>query len=166
MADLGIKKIRIKRESLPPIDINEGGYVFRYRVVSEDKNRTSHWSPILLLDPGYTFTIGNIHHAKNSDINTVVWDSVSILKNSTIINTETTYDVWIKWDRNDGGDWIYKGRVDSTSLSLLSPTDYKINNVLQGTAPNKLSVEIFLKGYPITRDITSLRVYQGGPWTV
>jgi hypothetical protein len=166
MADSGIKKIRIKKDSLPPMDAIENGYVFRYRVVSEDKNRYSHWSPILTLVPGYTFDTGIINHVVSGNINTIVWDSVSIIKNTKIIATENTYDVWIRWDRGDNGDWIYKGRLNSTTASLITPTDYKINNSLQGVVPNKLSVEIFLKGYPITRDITSLRVYQGGPWTV
>ncbi len=51
MADAGIKKVIIKKASLPPLDHDKVGYVFRYRIVSEDKNRTSQWSPInLVLD--------------------------------------------------------------------------------------------------------------------
>ena len=46
MADSGIKKAIIKKALLPAIDSNNIGYIFRYRVVSEDKNRTSQWSPV------------------------------------------------------------------------------------------------------------------------
>ncbi len=166
MADQGIKKTRIKKENLPPLDSGQNGYVFRYRVVSEDKNRTSHWSPIIALNPGYSYQSGSISHAQSGSINIVAWDSVIILKDSTVIDNAQTYDMWIKWDKSDNGDWIYKGRLNSTTISLITPSDYSISGVSQGEIPDKLSVEIFLPGYPITRDITNLRVYQGGPWTV
>ena len=46
MADANIKKTRILKSSLPPIDYDTLKYNTRYRVISEDRNRTSHWSPI------------------------------------------------------------------------------------------------------------------------
>jgi hypothetical protein len=166
MVDSGIKKTRIKREDLPAINAEVEGYVVRYRILSEDKNRTSHWSSIKTLLPGYTFTSGSINHNKAGDISTVAWNAVLINKNSNYVATAHEYDVWVRWDRNDGGDWLYRSRIDNTSISLLSPTTYTINGVVQGSAPNRLSVEIYLKGSPIERDSTFLRVYQGGPWTV
>jgi hypothetical protein len=39
------KKVRILRKDLPNATI-DGKYVLRYRVVSEDKVKTSQWSPI------------------------------------------------------------------------------------------------------------------------
>jgi hypothetical protein len=50
MADLGIKKVIIKKASLPAIDSDSVGYIFRYRIVSDDKNRTSQWSPINIVE--------------------------------------------------------------------------------------------------------------------
>lgn len=46
MVDTGIKKIKINKSSLPaPIgDDSSLYYDLRYRILSEDKNRTSHWS--------------------------------------------------------------------------------------------------------------------------
>ena len=46
---MAIKKIIIKPEDLPPVDANEKGYILRYRIVSEDKNQSSHWSPQYLV---------------------------------------------------------------------------------------------------------------------
>ena len=166
MPDSGIKKTRIKREDLPAINTDAEGYILRYRILSEDKNRTSHWSPLETLLPGYTFISGSIHHSKAGEINTVAWNAVIVNKDSTYITTAEEYDVWVRWDSNDGGDWEYRSRVASSSISLLTPTSYTINGVVQGSAPNRLSVEIYLKGNPINRDSTFLRVYQGGPWTV
>ena len=42
---MAVKKAIIQKESLPPVDSESAGYVVRYRIISEDKNRTSHWSP-------------------------------------------------------------------------------------------------------------------------
>lgn len=46
MADTGIKKIKINKNALPaPIGDNSNLYYdLRYRLLSEDKNRASHWS--------------------------------------------------------------------------------------------------------------------------
>jgi hypothetical protein len=46
MADSNIKKLRIAKSLIPPIDHDTSKYNVRYRVISEDKNRVSHWSPI------------------------------------------------------------------------------------------------------------------------
>jgi hypothetical protein len=166
MANEIIKKARILENRLPAINSVTEGYEIRYRVISEDKNRTSHWSPIFLVKPEYTYVPGTIHHTKAGDVSTVAWNSVEIKKGTTLIKEAMSYDVWVKWDRGDGGDWEYRSRIDTSSIALITPSTYKIGGIVQGSAPNKLSVEIYLKGFPISRSTTFLRVYQGGPWTV
>jgi hypothetical protein len=166
MTNETIKKARILENRLPAINSITEGYEVRYRVISEDKNRTSHWSPIFLVKPEYTYVPGTIHHTKAGDVSTVAWNSVEIKKGTTLIKEAMSYDVWVKWDRGDGGDWEYRSRIDTSSIALITPSTYKIGGIVQGSAPNKLSVEIYLKGFPISRSTTFLRVYQGGPWTV
>jgi hypothetical protein len=46
---MSVKKVTIAKKDLPPLTPN-GEYLIRYRIISEDKNRTSHWSPIYTLD--------------------------------------------------------------------------------------------------------------------
>jgi hypothetical protein len=166
MAKEVIKKARILESRLPAINSVTEGYEVRYRVISEDKNRTSHWSPIFLVQPEFTYVPGTIHHTKAGDVSTVAWNSVEIKKGLTLIKEAMTYDVWVRWDRGDSGDWQYRSRVDTSSISLITPSTYTKNSVVQGSPPNRLSVEIYLKGFPISRDTNFLRVYQGGPWTV
>jgi hypothetical protein len=166
MAKEVIKKARILESRLPAINSVTEGYEVRYRVISEDKNRTSHWSPIFLVQPEFTYVPGTIHHTKAGDVSTVAWNSVEIKKGSTLIKEAMTYDVWVRWDRDDSGDWQYRSRVDTSSISLIRPETYTKNNLVQVSQPNRLSVEIYLKGFPISRDTNFLRVYQGGPWTV
>jgi hypothetical protein len=166
MADLEIKKILIKQNDLPAINVNEEGYVLKYRIVSEDKNRTSQWSPISTIQPEYTYLAGNISFNKSGQVATFAWDSVSIQIDGSEIKKSHEFDIWLKWDRNDGGDWTYKQRIDGTNASFPIPNTYTINGVVQGSAPNKLSIEVYLKGNPITRDFSSLLVYEDGPHTV
>jgi hypothetical protein len=166
MADAGIKKIRIRQSDISAINVNEEGYVLKYRVVSEDKNRTSQWSPISIIQPGYTYVGGDISFNKSGQVATLAWDSVSIQLGGNEVRKASEFDIWLKWDRNDGGDWLYKQRIDGGNISFPIPNTYTINGVVQGSAPNKLSVEIYLKGTPITRNSSFLLVYEDGPHTV
>lgn len=51
MADQGIKKVTVLKNALPPINAEEEKYVVRYRIISEDRNRISHWSPQFSISP-------------------------------------------------------------------------------------------------------------------
>lgn len=166
MADAGIKKIRIRQSDISAINVNEEGYVLRYRVVSEDKNRTSQWSPISIIQPGYTYVSGDISFNKSGQVATLAWDSVSIQLDGSEVRKASEFDIWLKWDRNDGGDWLYKQRIDGGNISFPIPSTYTIGGIVQGSAPNKLSAEIYLKGTPITRNSSFLLVYEDGPHTV
>ena len=67
MVDAGIKKVIIKKASLPALDSDKVGYVFKYRIVSEDKNRTSQWSPInIVIDDSITSVSGSLQIGSNT----------------------------------------------------------------------------------------------------
>jgi hypothetical protein len=151
-----IKKFITPITDLPPINSDNQGYSVRYRVISADKNRTSHWSPVYLLQPGYTFLPGNIVFNKAGSIASIVWDSVEVTKvdgdNTYSIRKAVEYDVWVRWDRGgEDGDWLYKERIETTSLSLPIPSTWTIDGIVQPTTPNRLSIEVYLKGSPVER---------------
>jgi hypothetical protein len=166
MADAGIKKSILSVAELPAINPILEGYEVRYRIVSEDKNRTSHWSPSYLIKPDFNYVVGDIICNVSGGVATVAWNDVDIYKGTQYINTATEFDVWVKWDRNDNGDWEYRNRIANTSILLLVPSEYKINGVVQAQTPNKLTVEVYLKGEPITRDTAFLRVYNPAHYNV
>lgn len=229
MADAGIKQYRQVPELMPPISSINQGYSIRYRIISEDRNRASHWSPVYLIIPNYTYIPGQINFNSANQIASFTWDAVTILKDTKTVQsinnkqlasdiaTLTTdgahymlvgdwvtvegvdatfngtykisavtnntfsyykdhgnigstavspkgiyksnafirnalqYDVWVRWDRNDGGDWLYKERIESTTLSLPHPSTYTINGAIQPSSPNKVSIEIYLIGEPVER---------------
>ena len=58
----------------------------------------------------------------------------------------------MRWDRSDGGDWLYKERIQTTSVSYPHASFYTIGGVVQQQPPNRLSIEIYLTGYPVNRE--------------
>lgn len=166
MADVGIKKVIVLNEDLPIINSDIGGYGVRYRIVSEDRNRTSHWSPTYLLDALYTYVSGQIKFSKTSTVVTVTWDKVEIKKGTTSIGKIRDYEIWVKWGKSGNGDWIYDGKSQTNTISLIIPDTYSINGVDQAEKPNQLTVEVFLEGVPVSRSNTALRVYNPSVETV
>lgn len=166
MADSGIKKIIYRQEDLPAINVNLEGYLVRYRIISDDRNRTSHWSPLFLVKPEYDYVSGSTSIIKTSESVTLIWDQVQIYKDNNLIQNAIEYDIWVRWDKTDGGDWSYATRVEATSTNFIIPNTYFINGVDQQARPNNLTVEIFLKGLPLTREKDLLKVYTIGPETV
>jgi uncharacterized protein (DUF2141 family) len=106
MADANIKKLRVLKSSLPPIDHDTEKYNVRYRVISDDRNRFSHWSPIYNSDGvDVVVTSGAVSRAGN--IITAVWGDQ---------NDFPEYDVFVKFD---SGDFFYHGKSKVHSYSFL-----------------------------------------------
>ena len=107
--DQGIKKIIIPKSKLPGFLGENRTYVLRYRFISEDKNRTSHWSPIYKI---------------------IAEDTPSEILNSMIIDTTNKvinlawepqpnmeeYFIYVKW--NNAG-WQYYTKTTQTNYSIV-----------------------------------------------
>ena len=109
MADLGIKKSILENDSLPllyaPIyyidqsnNIQAGaGYLFRYRVISEDRSRVSQWSPIeqvLTIEAGDS--TGEVLVNPDSSIVSVTWGNETQPLGYEI--PRNRYDVFVGFD--------------------------------------------------------------------
>lgn len=107
MPDANIKKVRIPKSSLPPVDHDTLGYNLRYRIISEDKNRTSHWSPSFITN---AVPIESVNGALSitSSIITAVWgDELN----------RPAYDVFVKFD---SGSFAYHGTSPTHTYSFLN----------------------------------------------
>ena len=149
----GLQKTVVPLETLPPlkvIDANTVGYYVRYRVVSEDRNKTSHWSPVYLLTPPYEFrrptgvSLSTIRYFKTNtggglDVVTLAWDPIDVYNGDNFIRKAIAYDVWHKWG---SGQWTYEARVVNPSMTVVVPTPN----------PGTLSVEIYARSVDISRD--------------
>jgi uncharacterized protein (DUF2141 family) len=106
MVDSNIKKTRIVKSSLPPVDHDTEKYNIRYRIISEDRNRTSHWSPIYNSDgTNVIATSGAV--SKTGNVVTAVWGDE---------NDFPEYDVFVKFD---SGNFLYHGKSKEHSYSFL-----------------------------------------------
>ena len=128
MADQGIKKAIIKKEDLPAFNGELQNYLVRYRVVSEDKNRSSHWSQYYEVD-----VIPEIDRDRVIDgvLTPEPWISHSLVlsENKQIINVVWTpptnlksdFDLYVKWGEND---FKYLASIQTSSYTVQTLTGY------------------------------------------
>ena len=124
MADAGIRKVIIRKASLPALDHDKVGYVFRYRIVSEDKNRTSQWSPInLVLDDSITAVAGAVQ-VSTSVISAVWGDELNRPK----------YDVFVGVD---GATATYHGTTPIHSYQFIKTGTTNVRVIIQVESSEK-----------------------------
>jgi hypothetical protein len=104
---MSIKKAIVPRSSLPVIDSDTSAYVVRYRVVSEDKNRTSHWSPTIVTNPVAVQSVSGALSITETIITAVWGDELN----------RPSYDVFVKFD---SGSFFYHGTSAVHSYSFLN----------------------------------------------
>lgn len=148
MVDAGIKKSKIQYADLPHVSFDQDGiyYALRYRILSEDKNRLSHWSNIVRVnvpptsdaDLPYTST-SRIHLNKiGTSIETIMisWNfpqeseynvDPEKAKIEKIFNQTEHFDIFVRWNPNNSpddtswSDWQYEASINSFSFSTLKP---------------------------------------------
>jgi hypothetical protein len=158
MADEGIKKVIIKNEDLPLVqfttiynnvlnreEVEKLHYDFRYRIVSEDKSRYSHWAPVVRftmpdVTTPFPYTASNrfsIAKAGNPEVVTAVWSFPGDTENPSdyekIFRKTTSFDVWIRWNDNnttnlnDSGwtSWEFSSTVSANAFSILKKESAK-----------------------------------------
>lgn len=178
----GQEKVRLLKQDLPDLSIFDDGslgYILRYRVLSEDQNRYSSWSPVHTLRPDYSILrpeektvsdliVENQFGAGYSYFH-IIWDAVSLIENVTpvvTIDNISEYDIWVKWGDSGNGVWRYKERVSGNSVIITVPSQYYASQedldsgTLTNSQPTEFSVEVFAKGSPIRRDVSTLLAYK------
>lgn len=111
-----IKKATLSPGDLFELDWEAEGYLVRYRIKSENKNLSSHWSPIYILKvDDFEDVEGSFFESIGEDdkINlTVVWDDVY---------NRPRYDIFVAFRGvEDSESFVYDG--DSFSYHGTSPT--------------------------------------------
>jgi hypothetical protein len=128
MATEKIKRVIIPKAKLPAYSGDTESYIVRYRIVSEDRNRNSHWSPQYKLPvlpyidndtPAVNFAIGLDATKK---IISIAWTPTADINNE--------FDVYLKWD---SADWVYEKRVLAPAYTVLAK---------QGATSVKVCVQI------------------------
>lgn len=104
---MAVKKITIKKESLPPIDSDTAAFTVRYRIVSEDKNRTSPWSPIFVTNSVAVQSVAGALSITETIITAVWGDELN----------RPSYDIFVKFD---SGSFAYHGTSSVHNYSFLN----------------------------------------------
>ena len=126
MADSGIKKAIILNNNLPPVN-SSNGYLVRYRIISEDRNRVSHWSPISEVIADLPSPVnGAVTYADG--VVSIVWDDVL---------NHPEYDVFVRFDQNSEG-YRYHGTSSVHSYSLLNEGTTQIDVTVQIASSSKI----------------------------
>ena len=131
---------------MPSVSFDDNGlfYNVRYRIVSEDKNRSSIWSPIFRLsapsttDAGQPYTSEERIHidliGNNPSTAVITWNypdeseynvdpDISIIEK--IFSNIKSYDIWLRWNPNNSpdntnwSDWKFISTVSSNSFNVL-----------------------------------------------
>lgn len=139
MADV-IKKVVV--ENVPKL--YESGYTIRYRIVSEDRNRVSHWSPIHTIDrfQPATEVDGEISFISPRQVSASWQES----------NTNSIYEVFLKWEGDDNYEsdsigWTYIRTVSSPTYNTFVP-------FVQNTTTPATSVRIWVQQPTATKQYT------------
>jgi hypothetical protein len=135
VVDQGIKKATVLKEDLPSFNANNLGYFVRYRIVSADKNRSSHWSPYYLLIKGIVPKVPCSVTVTGTSLKVInmVWQhpKISEAAEETEIAIFKEYDIYIRTNRtfdpldieNPLNGFINIGSSSSTQFSTLMPSD-------------------------------------------
>ena len=158
-------QISIHINNFMEMDIYTQKYNVRYRIVTENQNSFSYWSPIFEVDPEFIFWRGRIEdpgymylEKLGTSFVTITWDSVTIYKTIdeelSYLSELESYDLWIKWAGNGGinpSEWIYKQRLSTTSLDINVPESYVDATGVTRSSPKYMYAEVYRPGRPIIR---------------
>lgn len=116
MADSRIKKVIINKATLPPLNGDIESYVVRYRIISEDRNRVSHWSPQFYVSANAPELedLSNIEVTKSQNSIIVTWQ----LDNDAEIPQT---DVFVAWGDDVSGVGLYEYYATVTATSITIP---------------------------------------------
>ena len=117
MAGVGNQKITILKEEFPSLaklGDEEYGHILRYRIISEDKNRFSHWSKItpltLFSTESEALQVAGELVISGSSI-TIIWDDE--------VN-RPRYDIFVRFN---GGNFFYHGTSPTHTYSIIAPAE-------------------------------------------
>ena len=135
---------------------NTGLYVVRYRVVSEDRNRVSHWSPQYLLSPSSIATDPGeniIENKVSGGLIFVSWKLPKDYRNKEKSETGS-FDIYVAWGTTTAGVGVYEyySTVSGTSAVIAVPA---------GKA--RYQVAIQNRTYPIRRRVANLTIAETNP---
>lgn len=103
-------KVIIPKEDLGDININTEEYQVRYRIITDDQNLSSYWSPTYSINPQFYFVPGSIYSTGSVKF--------SELKDAGSGGGTTTHAISVSWDTASIRKSISDPAVASSYLKL------------------------------------------------
>jgi hypothetical protein len=135
-----IKKVNVPPSLLAELDWESGGYLIRYRIISESRNTRSHWSPVYSLSlPDFEEVDGSISEGVASTgrpVLTATWENEYKLASHDIFvafGGALTIDPIIY----DGDNFIYQERVSANSYNFTFNPEASYARIIVQPASNK-----------------------------
>lgn len=110
----GLRKATVLNKDLPPViqlETDSFGYLTRYRIISEDRNRFSSWSSTQSV---VAFDQSNLPGTVDGDI-TMMGNSIFITWDDAL--DRPRYDIFVSFD---GADYVYHGTSPIHSYSIIN----------------------------------------------
>lgn len=119
------KILRIPKNDLPPVE-SDNVYSVRFRVVSEDKNRTSHWSPVFVIESTTPVAVSG-EVVVSGPIVIAAWEDEE---------DRPQYDVFVKFDSDP---YIYHGTTPIHTYTFLNEASSTVRVKVQIVGSAKTS---------------------------
>lgn len=119
------KVLRIPKNDLPPVE-SDNVYSVRFRVVSEDKNRTSHWSPVFVIESTTPVAVSG-EVVVSGPIVIAAWEDEE---------NRPQYDVFVKFDSDP---YIYHGTTPIHTYTFLNEASSTVRVKVQIVGSAKTS---------------------------
>lgn len=124
------KKAIVSKQNLPPVN-SENGYRVRYRIISEDRNRVSHWSPIYTVESTPIEQVAGVVTYADG-VATIVWDDTL---------GRPAYDIFIRFDYDDVTNptaaYVYHGTSNVHNYSIINEGTTRIDVIIQVASTSK-----------------------------
>lgn len=157
-----MSKIRIPVEKLPPPDIY-GNHTLQFRIVSEDRNRVSAWSPLYTIKsigqyrPLRSVVVENLESGGSQSSFTITWEtptvynydeslvSASIAHNHSQNFKQHQTDIFLRWyNGTSSGHFEYHDRVLTDSTTIAKST---ANVGTSGHGPTNVEIIVLIASY-------------------
>lgn len=144
-------RVTINKDDLPPISTNDQGYNVRIRLISQDRNRVSFWTPIHQV---YVDAVTKIPYGLNISNTTVYVDGSSSNKKIADFfwrdpENNREYDIYAKWYETSGDPnavWEYEGTTLSSNFSLI---DYASHHSIQIAVQRPTYPKVYEQNYAL-----------------